>query len=92
MEKLMFCGAIWRRFTTLEHRSTGRSPCCGNRPSACLSFCGYPWVFPAVAIDGEIFSDGSIKLNTPISPALRLGADRLFGSRPQKRRDRQLAQ
>jgi NTE family protein len=37
-----------------------------------------PWVFPAVEIDGEIYFDGGIKLNTPISPAIRLGADRLF--------------
>jgi len=37
-----------------------------------------PWFFPAVELDGEIYFDGGIKLNTPISPAIRLGADRLF--------------
>ena len=47
-------------------------------PSHALASAAIPWVFPAVAIDQEIYSDGSIKLNTPISPALRLGADRLF--------------
>ena len=47
-------------------------------PSHALASAAIPWVFPAVSINGEIYSDGSIKLNTPISPALRLGADRLF--------------
>jgi len=37
-----------------------------------------PWIFPSVELDGEIYFDGGVKLNTPISPALRLGADRLF--------------
>jgi len=47
-------------------------------PNHALASAAIPWIFPAVSINGEIFSDGSIKLNTPISPALRLGADRLF--------------
>lgn len=47
-------------------------------PQHALASAAIPWVFPAVAINNEIYSDGSIKLNTPISPALRLGADRLF--------------
>ena len=47
-------------------------------PSHALASAAIPWVFPAVSFDGDIYSDGSIKLNTPISPALRLGADRLF--------------
>lgn len=47
-------------------------------PSHALASAAIPWVFPAVAINQEIYTDGSIKLNTPISPALRLGADRLF--------------
>jgi len=46
--------------------------------SHALASAAIPWVFPAVSINNEIYSDGSIKLNTPISPALRLGADRLF--------------
>lgn len=47
-------------------------------PNHALASAAIPWIFPAVSINGEIYSDGSIKLNTPISPALRLGADRLF--------------
>lgn len=47
-------------------------------PNHVLASAAMPWVFPAVEIDGEIYCDGALKLNTPISPALRLGAQRLF--------------
>lgn len=58
-------------------------------PNHALASSAIPWVFPAVSINQEIYSDGSIKLNTPISPALRLGADRLFviGLRSEDRRN-----
>ena len=47
-------------------------------PAHALASSAIPWIFPAVEINGEIYCDGAIKLNTPISPAIRLGADRLF--------------
>lgn len=47
-------------------------------PSHALASAAIPWIFPAVEIEGEVYCDGGLKLNTPISPALRLGADRLF--------------
>lgn len=47
-------------------------------PSHALASSALPWIFPSVEINGEIYCDGALKLNTPISPALRLGADRLF--------------
>lgn len=47
-------------------------------PSHALASAAIPWIFPAVEINGEVYCDGGLKLNTPISPALRLGADRLF--------------
>jgi len=47
-------------------------------PSHALASAAIPWIFPAVEIEGEIYCDGGLKLNTPISPALRLGADRLL--------------
>jgi NTE family protein len=34
-------------------------------------------VFPAVEVDGAWYGDGGTRLNTPLKPALRLGADRL---------------
>jgi NTE family protein len=47
-------------------------------PNHALASAAIPWMFPAVEIEGEIYCDGGVKLNTPISPAIRLGADRLF--------------
>lgn len=47
-------------------------------PNHALASAAIPWMFPAVEIEGEVYCDGGIKLNTPISPAIRLGADRLF--------------
>ncbi len=37
-----------------------------------------PVLFPAVRIDDHWYSDGGLRQNTPISPALRLGADRVL--------------
>ena len=47
-------------------------------PQHPLASAAIPWIFPAVDIDGEVYCDGGLKLNTPISPALRLGADRIL--------------
>ncbi len=37
-----------------------------------------PFLFPAVHINREYFGDGSMRQIAPLSPALHLGADRLF--------------
>ena len=34
--------------------------------------------FPALRIDGGFYCDGGLRMNTPLSPALRLGVDRLL--------------
>ncbi len=47
-------------------------------PEHTLASAAIPWIFPCVDINGEVYCDGGLKLNTPISPAIRLGADRLL--------------
>ncbi len=37
-----------------------------------------PLMFPAVKLDGSWYGDGSIRMAAPLSPALHLGADRIF--------------
>jgi len=37
-----------------------------------------PFVFPAVNIDGHYYGDGSLRLTTPLSAPIRMGAERLF--------------
>ena len=43
-----------------------------------LASSALPFIFPAVLINREYFGDGSMRQTAPLSPALHLGADRLF--------------
>jgi NTE family protein len=43
-----------------------------------LASAAIPLLFPALRIDGRFYCDGGLRLNTPLAPALRLGADRLL--------------
>ena len=47
-------------------------------PKHALASAAIPFLFPAPRIDGAFFCDGGLRLNTPLAPALRLGADRLL--------------
>ncbi len=48
------------------------------RPQHALASAAIPLLFPAVKIDGQYYCDGGLRQNTPLSPALRLGADRVL--------------
>jgi NTE family protein len=43
-----------------------------------LASAAIPIVFPMVDIDGELHCDGGLRINTPTSPAIHLGARKLF--------------
>jgi NTE family protein len=62
----------WSTDPTIVARATKMGP------EHALASAAIPWVFPCVDIGGEVYCDGGLKLNTPISPAIRLGADRLL--------------
>ena len=47
-------------------------------PAHALASAAMPLVFPAIRIDGAFYCDGGLRLNTPLAPALRLGADRVL--------------
>ncbi len=47
-------------------------------PPHALASAAIPILFPAVPIGGELFMDGGMRQNTPIAPALRLGATHVF--------------
>ncbi len=47
-------------------------------PVHALASAAIPILFPPVRIGTELFMDGGIRQNTPISPALRLGATHVF--------------
>jgi NTE family protein len=48
------------------------------RPTHALASAAIPVLFPAVRIASTYYADGGLRLNTPLSPALRLGADRVL--------------
>lgn len=47
-------------------------------PQHVLASAAIPVVFPPVFIQNELYCDGGLRLNTPLSPALHLGADRVL--------------
>ena len=62
-------------------------------PRHALASAAIPIVFPTVRVAGRLYSDGSLRQNTPIAPALRLGAGRVLvvglRTRGAQRRERQ---
>ncbi len=65
-------------------------------PSHALASAAIPLLFPAVRIGSTYYADGGLRLNTPLAPALRLGANRVLVVVPRRahseRRDAQLAE
>lgn len=47
-------------------------------PFHALASAAIPLLFPAMPIEGQYYVDGGLRQNTPLSPALRLGADRVL--------------
>lgn len=48
------------------------------RPRHVLASAAIPVVFPPVMIHSDLFCDGGLRLNTPLSPAIHLGAERVL--------------
>jgi NTE family protein len=47
-------------------------------PLHALASAALPMMFPPVRVDGQLYLDGGLRQNTPIAPALRLGASHIF--------------
>ncbi len=62
----------WSRDPFVRHRSARIGP------RHVLASAAIPLLFPSVKIGHEFFTDGGLRQNTPMSPALRLGADRVL--------------
>ena len=48
------------------------------RVEHCLASCAIPFLFPPISVDGRLMIDGSVRQNTPLAPALRMGATRIL--------------
>jgi NTE family protein len=55
-----------------------RAQCVTMGPEHALASAALPILFPAVAVGERFFCDGGLRQNTPLSPALRLGADKVL--------------
>jgi NTE family protein len=62
----------WSRDPFIEHRTARIGP------RHVLASAAIPLLFPAVKIGEDFYTDGGLRQNTPMSPALRLGADRVL--------------
>jgi NTE family protein len=62
----------WSRDPFVRHRRTRIGP------RHVLASAAIPMLFPSVKIGAEYFTDGGLRQNTPMSPAIRLGADRML--------------
>lgn len=47
-------------------------------PSHIMASSAIPLLFPAVEVEGSYFGDGCVRNQTPLSPAIHLGANKLF--------------
>src|SRR5439155_14068990 len=48
------------------------------KPQHALASAAIPIIFPTVRVSGRLFVDGSVRQNTPISPAIRMGCERVL--------------
>lgn len=62
----------WSRDPFVRHRAARVGP------RHVLASAAIPLLFPSVKIGGEFFTDGGLRQNTPMSPAIRLGADKML--------------
>ncbi len=62
----------WSRDPFVRHRAARIGP------RHVLASAAIPLLFPSVKIGGEFFTDGGLRQNTPMSPAIRLGADKML--------------
>jgi NTE family protein len=62
----------WTRDPTIVPRPTRLLP------THALASAAIPLLFPAVRVASTYYADGGLRLNTPLAPALRLGADRVL--------------
>jgi len=62
----------WSRDPFVRHRAARIGP------RHVLASAAIPMLFPAVKIGEEYYTDGGLRQNTPMSPAIRMGADRML--------------
>jgi NTE family protein len=79
------CGIeLWER---PQRKSIG----CGLGVEHVMASAALPFFFPAVEVDGNWYGDGGIRLTSPLSPAVHLGATRIIAVSTRYARSREEA-
>ena len=72
-------------------RPQRKSASCVLRVDHVLASSALPFFFPAIHVDGAWYGDGGIRLTTPLSPAVHLGARRIIAVSTRYARSREEA-
>jgi len=59
-------------------RPLRKSQACALRIDHIMASAALPFFFPAIEVDGAWYGDGGIRLTQPLSPAIHLGAKKIF--------------
>ena len=63
---------------SVEYTGEHRTHITRVEPLHAMASAAIPIVFPTIMVDGIAYTDGGLRLNTPMSPAIQLGADALL--------------
>jgi NTE family protein len=69
-------------------RPLRKSVGCNVRVAHVMASAALPLFFPAVQVEGRWYGDGGIRLATPLSPAIHLGAERIIAISTRYQRTR----
>lgn len=72
-------------------RPLRKSAACELRVDHVMASAALPFFFPAVEVDGAWYGDGGIRLTTPLSPAVHLGARHIIAVSTRSARTREEA-
>jgi NTE family protein len=61
----------WLRSTRISVRTS-------LRPEHIMASSAIPIFFPAILVDGSFYGDGCVRMNTPLSPAIHMGAKKII--------------
>ena len=75
---VVFCESHRPELPPLASTSNIRMQRIRLSPLHALASAAIPLLFPSVRVGARYYADGGLRLNTPLAPAVRLGADRIL--------------
>jgi NTE family protein len=75
---VIFCDSLRAELPPWANASNIRMQRIRVSPLHALASAAIPLLFPSVRVGARYYADGGLRLNTPLAPAVRLGADRIL--------------